>query len=131
DPHAPAFQAVVVVHRLFREPSVGGKRIAKQLFQCAVSLEIGLRDRIVVSLGANLEPAASPITAQDLAGNARGLLCEREFARQIIFFHCSFQPRKSYLHLGGDSIAEWFAFFAISNLSRAQTRARTLRLQAL
>ena len=42
DPHAPAFQAVVVVGGLFREPSVSGKRIAQQFLIALIGLEVGL-----------------------------------------------------------------------------------------
>ena len=109
-------QPVVVVNRLLGEPSITGKRIAQRLLDRSIGFEIRLRNGIIMPLRSNFEPLAFPIATKDLTSLARSLLRELQLARQIIFFHRSSQRRKSYLHLDPDSIADWFALFAITNL---------------
>src|SRR5258708_39889316 len=54
DPNAPAFEPRVIVHSLFGEPSIFGKRIVQQLLDRAVGLEIGLSNWIIDSLRSDM-----------------------------------------------------------------------------
>src|SRR5208282_2090909 len=64
--------------------SVAGERIAEQLLDCAIGLEVGRGNWVVGSLRSDFVAATAPMAAQNLAGGARGLLCERQLPRQII-----------------------------------------------
>ncbi len=136
DPHAPAFEPRVVVHGLFGEPAVFGKRIVQQLLDRAIGLEIGGSDRIVDPLRSDFVAAPSPMPAQNFSGDSRGLFRQRQLALQIVarrlqrhssrsrafgaalqyrrFVHLHLEPhilivrepRKSYPHQRSDSIAQ-------------------------